>query len=431
MTPQKTRLPNGLCIVSEQIHTAQSFALGVWIDVGSRDEEPHEHGMVHFIEHLVFRGTEKRTARKIANELESVGGYMNAFTSKDHTCYYTRALMQHFDLSLDMLADICQHPLFREADITKERAVITEEIASLQDEPEELVTDNLDELLFDAHPYAHSISGTAKGLQKIQRADIEHFHKQHYTPERIIVSASGNIDHDKLCKQLETLFPASSSPQQSLPKAKKKTASTAHKSSLFIPRAFLSPPRRRAEEREIRIATQQTHLCMGVVVPKPSDADYYSLSALNIVLGDGMSSRLNQVVREKHGLCYNIYSGMSEIGESLIMSVYAGFEPSKRKKTEQLIRKELEGMTEKAITPSELRRAKEQLKSSLIIGVESLSGRMNLLAKSELYMGTFESLEERLAKIEAISSNDILQKAQEYLRVEDWHTARVVPKKRK
>jgi predicted Zn-dependent peptidase len=415
MTPEKTILSSGIRVVSEQLPAAQSFALGVWIDAGSRDETPKQHGMVHFIEHLVFRATKKRTSRQIANSLESVGGYINAFTTKDHTCYYTRALTQHFGLSLDILADICVHPVFRESDIAKERSIIIEEIKSLEDEAEELITDHLDEIMFGKHPYAHPISGTAASLAKISKADINDFHQTNYTADRIIISAAGNIDHDALCKSVEDFF------------AEVAVAVAVSTTNIGVKRDFKLPSRRTAASVETAISTQQTHLCMGTVLPQPTDADFYTLSALNIVLGDGMSSRLNQVIREKHGLCYNIYSATGEIGESLIMSIYAGCEPAQRGKAEKLINKELQGLLDKAITKAELRRAKEQLKSSMIIGLESLSGRMTLLAKSELYMGKFESVEEKITMIEAVTTDDILRLAHEYLAPDAWHRAVIIP----
>lgn len=423
MKPEKTTLPNGLRIVSETLPDARSFALGVWIDAGSRDEMPKQHGMVHFIEHLVFRGTRKRSAKRIANELESVGGYINAFTTKDHTCYYTRALEQHFSLALDMLADMCVQPMFREADIDKERSIIIEEIKSLQDEAEDLITDHLDELMFGKHAYAHPISGTVRSLAHIGKAEVTDFHKKNYTADRIVIAVAGNVKHDTLCSSVEKLFATA---PHSLQRTEQMTETQADEPRV---RSFPAPPRRSASFREISISTQQTHLSMGVVLPTPSDADFYTLAALNIVLGDGMSSRLNQVVREKHGLCYNIYSGTGEIGESLIISIYAGFETKQRSKVEKLIEKELQLLTEKNITKEELRRAQEQLKSSLIIGLESLSGRMNLLAKSELYLGMFETIEEKIAKIERISAKDIRQMAEEYLGVDAWHRAVIVPKK--
>ncbi len=415
-SPQKTTLPSGLRVVSENVPSAQSFALGAWIDVGSCDEEPQEYGMTHFIEHLVFRGTSspqrKRSSLQIANAMESVGGYLNAFTTKDHTCYYSRALDAHFTRSLELLADMCVYPMFREADVEKERNIIIEEIKSLEDEPEEMINDYLDELLFGtskkAHPYAHPISGTAETLSVMTKDDLAAFHARHYTADRIIIAASGNIDHESLVRSVETLFAESRPAPKPL-------------------RSIQAPKRRTASVRETSMPTQQMHLSLAALIPKMSDHDYYTLSALSIILGDGMSSRLNQVVREKHGLCYSIYSALSEIRESVIFSVYAGFEGVQREKVSGLIQKELRLILEKPVSKTELRRAKEQLKSSLIMGLESLSGRMTLLAKSELYLGRFESVEEKVAAIERVQESDILHLSQTYLREQDWHTVCVTP----
>lgn len=414
--PEKTTLKNGIRIVSERIPSALSFALGAWIDVGSCDETPDEYGITHFIEHLVFRGTasaeRKRSSVQIANVLESVGGYLNAFTTKDHTCYYVRALDAHLVRSLELLADMCQYPVFKESDVEKERKIILEEMKSLEDEPEEMINDYLDESLFGkgkkAHPYSHPISGTVQTMNAITREDIVQFHQKHYTPERIIIAASGNIEHNWLVKEVEKIFHHTSKQSQPL-------------------RIVPSPKRRAASVYERTMPTQQMHFSQAALIPKMSDRDYYTLSALSIILGDGMSSRLNQVVREKHGLCYSIYSAISEIRQSVIFSIYAGFEPQQRENVGKLIHKELRRIAEEPVSKTELRRAKEQLKSSLIMGLESLSGRMTLLAKSELYLGRFESVEEKIAAIEAVSAQDILDLARRYLREEDWHTVCIIP----
>ena len=414
--PHKTTLANGIRVVSEELPLAQSFALGAWIDVGSCDESPAEYGITHFIEHLVFRGTaaegRKRSSVQIANTLESVGGYLNAFTTKDHTCYYARALDAHLTRSLELLADMCLYPVFRDADVEKERNIILEEVKSLEEEPEEMMNDYLDELLFGkgakAHPYAHPISGTAATMRSITKETIRDFHARHYTADRIVIAASGNIDHESLVRSVETLFAGSRAAEKPL-------------------RAIPVPKRRAASARESTMPTQQMHLSWGALLPEMTDHDYYTLSALSIILGDGMSSRLNQIVREKHGLSYSIYSALSEIRQSVIFSVYAGFEPVQREKVTSLITKELRLLLEKPVGKAELRRAKEQLKSSLIMGLESLSGRMTLLAKSELYLGRFESVAEKVSAIESIQEQDILALANAYFREQDWHTVCILP----
>jgi predicted Zn-dependent peptidase len=414
--PQKTVLPSGVRVLSEYLPSAQSFALGAWIDVGSGDELPSEHGIVHFIEHVVFRGTARRSAKQIANQLESVGGYLNAFTTKDHTSYYARALMPHFDLSLSVLTDLCAAPLFRAADVEKERNIILEEMKSLDEEPEETITDVLDESLFGDHPFAHPIAGTLESMHHITEQHIRAFHTQHYTQDRIVIAASGAIDHDEFCRRVETLLGAvphtSALPASDVPVPERLTAK----------RGTSAPPRTTKT-----MPTSQAHSAWGALLPDISNAEQYTLSALSIILGDGMSSRLNQIIREKHGLCYNIYSAVSEIKSSIIFSIYAGSEVEQYTNVEQLCQQELRTILEKPVTKQELRRAKEQLKSSLIIGLESLSGRMTFLAKSELYMGRFETVEEKIVGIEAVTADDILTLANEYLRLQDWHTVSILP----
>ncbi|MCS6807949.1 MAG: pitrilysin family protein [Bacteroidota bacterium] len=417
VVPCKTTLPNGIRILSEHVAAAQSFALGVWIDVGSCDEAADEHGITHFIEHLAFRGTASpertRSSLHIAYALESVGGYLNAFTTKDHTCYYARALNPHFMRSLELLSDLCQFPVFNSADIEKERAIILEEIKSLEDEPEELINDYMDEQLFgtgsSAHPYAHPISGTEHTIRAIQRVDIVRFHQRHYTNNRIIIAVSGNIHHDQLVRQVERVFSASSLSQASQ-------------------RCIPEPQQRTSTIRYESTSAQQTHLSYAALIPYVANQTYYILAALNIILGDGMSSRLHQRIREKHGLCYTIYSALSEIRHSAILSIYACFEPEHYDKVYKLIRTEVTRIAEQPVRTAELRRAKEQLKSSLIMGLESLSGRMTLLAKSELYTGTFDSVKQKIALIESISSTDILTLAQCYLQEHYWHTVVLSPR---
>ncbi len=408
----KTILPNGVRVVSEEISTAQSFALGIWIDVGSCDEikntQKNEHGIAHFIEHLVFRATNQRSSKQIANYLESVGGYINAFTTKDHTCYYTRALTKHFTRSLDLLSDIVVHPVFRPADIEKERSIILDEITSLEDEPEEIINDYLDISLFASHPFAHPISGSARSVGGMNREQITSFHHRTYTARNIIVAATGNISHDAVCEQAEhflrELPTDAPAPKRSLPKV-------------------IAP-----KTKTLTKSVQQAHYTAGVALPDISDADYYALSALNIILGDGMSSRLNQSIREKRGICYSVYSSVSDMRDCTIFSIYAAMEPKNLEITQTLIMQELRAITEKAVSKSELRRAKEQMKSSLIIGLESLSGRMNLLAKSELYLGRLEDVEEKVAAIDAVNEASILALAQKCLRPEMWHNVVILPK---
>jgi predicted Zn-dependent peptidase len=405
---RKTTLPNGVRVVSEEVPQAQSFALGVWIDAGSCDETTREHGMAHLLEHVVFRGTASRSATTIANYLESVGGYVNAFTTKDHTCYYTRALSQHFARSLDLIADIVARPTLREADCDKERGIIAEEIKSLEEEPEELINDVLDLALFKGHPFAHPISGSVRTLAGIEQAHVVDFHRRQYAAENVIVAVAGNISHEHACREAERFL-------GSLPPAPAKR------------RKRRVPTIRAAEHHTTHKPTQQAHYALAVMLPEPSDADYYALAALNIVLGDGMSSRLNQTIREKRGLCYNIYSSVTDMRDCAIFSIYGAMEPRNLATTQKLIQRELAQILSKPLTSAEIRRAKEQLKSSLIIGLESLSGRMNVLAKSELYVGRYDEISTRLAQIDAITAAGIMALAQRWMQPEAWHSVVMLP----
>lgn len=405
----KTTLPNGVRVLTEELPTAQSFALGVWIDAGSGDEAPAEHGMAHLLEHVVFRGTQRRSARTIANYLESVGGYVNAFTTKDHTCYYTRALTPHFMRALDLIADIVARPTLLERDLDKERTIILEEIKSLEDEPEELINDYFDELLFGAHPYAHSISGSESTLQGITVEAMQTFHHTHYAADRIIIAIAGNVRHEDACKAVEFFFG----------EVKPSTSRSVRR----VPRKRSLQTRR----KEYTTPVQQSHYTTGALLTGLSDADYYALSALNIVLGDGMSSRLNQSIREQRSLCYNVYSSVNDMQGCSIFSIYGAMEQSNMAKVERLVERELHAIVNTPIKTSELARAKEQLKSSLIIGLESLSGRMNLLAKSELYTGRYDEVEERIAAIDAVSAAQIQALVEERLPLASWHTVTMLP----
>jgi predicted Zn-dependent peptidase len=406
-TRVKTTLSNGVRVVTETMPLAQSFALGVWIDAGSGDEARNEHGMAHLLEHVVFRGTQKRSALHIANYLESVGGYVNAFTTKDHTCYYTRALTEHFERSLDLLADIVANPLLRQADLEKERGIILEEMKSLEDEPEELINDYLDASLFGSHALAHPISGSVRSLKQFDEQTLASFHACQYAAEHVIVAVAGNVQHDAVCRAAEK----------------------------FLGHIQHSPARRRRAVPKRRAAThssrtkpvQQAHYLAGVMMPQVNDEEYYTLAALNVILGDGMSSRLNQSIREKRGLCYNVYSAVNDMRDCAVFSIYAAMEERNLRKTQDLITRELRALAETPVTKAELSRAKEQLKSSLIIGLEGLSGRMNLLAKSELYGSEYEEIEERVAAIERISDAQILALMDKYLRLDEWHTSSILP----
>ncbi len=402
----KSTLPNGVRVLTEEVPHVQSFALGIWVDTGSRDETAAQEGIAHFIEHLVFRGTARRSSRQIANYLEAVGGYVNAFTTKEHTCFYVRALSKYFEKVCSLLADVTLHPLFRAQDVEKERAIILEEMKSYDDEPEEIIFDHLEEVMFGKHPLAHPIVGTARSVAAISAEDIAVFHRAKYSGANIIVAVAGNIPHAVVLSVVERLM----SDVPLLPVQKRRA-----------PRILP------ARSVEMYRPIQQAHLALGAVTPGAAKDDYFTLAVFNTLFGEGMSSRLNQSVRERHGLAYTVNSSVTDMRDCCVLSVYAAMEPGSLAKTERLIQRELELLRTKEVGKAELRRAREQVKSQLIMSFESMSGRMHTLAKSELYTGAYDDVERTLAVVEAVDAQAISQLIRDWLAPERWHRVVLLP----
>ena len=403
-TIEKTVLNNGVRVLSEYVPTVESFALGVWIDVGSRDETPDNIGIAHFIEHLAFRRTTKRSSRSIAAEFESLGAYTNAFTSKEQTCFYVRALKQHFRKSLSLLAEITLQPAFHLGDIEKERTVIIEEIKSYDDEPEEIIFDCGENSLFKHHQLGNPIAGTVESVTAISPNAIRTFHSERYTPSSIIIAVSGNIEHSLAVKVAMQHF--------------------AHLSEGTI--STRTPPEILPAERVmITKQFQQGHLLLSKRIPDVRSADRYAFSVLNTLLGDGMSSRLYQRIRERAGLAYSVYSSLQMMSDCGAIMLYAATEEKKLAKTELMIYEELAKLCETKITPKELRRAQEQSKSGIMMSLESMSSRMQTMGKSELEEGFHESIAATIERVEAVQADDILRLSQEYVSPEGWSVAEI------
>lgn len=403
---QKTTLPNGVRILTEEVPTVASFSLGIWIDVGSRDESAAEQGIAHFIEHTAFRGTSKHTSRQIANMFESFGAYLNAFTTKEHTCFYVRALVPHFEKSLSLLAETVLEPAFRPTDVEKERTIILEEIKSLEDEPEELLLDLLDESMFGSHPLAHSISGSIESVQILAVEDLGKFHRENYHAGNIVIAVAGNVSHKRVVKAVEK----SCAKIASIPKVERKL-----------------PTILAAESMKIEKQVQQVHIALGKLIPEPTQQERYIFAVLNTLLGDGISSRLNQTIREKRGIAYSVYSSFSTLKDCGIMMLYAALEQKNLAKTEHLLGVEIEKLCSQQVGTGELRRAKEQVKSSLVMSLESMSGRMNALAPTELYFGRREDPQELLEAVENVSAEAILALSQRFLTWGAWQKVVLLP----
>jgi predicted Zn-dependent peptidase len=387
-------LGNGIRLVSERMPDVRSVALGFWVDVGSRDESPELGGVSHFLEHLLFKGTEQRSARQIAESVEAVGGEMNAFTTKEYTAFYTRFLDEDLDLGLDILCDIISAPAFRPDEVEAERQVILEEILMHEDEPSELVHDLFTEALFPGNPLGREVLGTAESISALTRDTIAGHFLAHYRPPNLVLAAAGNLHHEELAAGLERrMAPAS---------GRRPVRDTGE----------LAPPR---SQIVCTRPTEQANVVVGMRAISRGDDDRFALSALNQVLGGGMSSRLFQEIREQRGLVYAVYSYRSAYLESGALAVYAGTAPSRASEVLQLIGDELDRLLQDGVTDHELALAKGHLKGSLALALEDSGGRMNRIGRSELVHGEVLSVSELVERTEAVTRDDVQRVAERVL----------------
>jgi predicted Zn-dependent peptidase len=388
----KTILDSKLTIVSEQIPSVRSVSIGAWIRTGSRNERIEQNGLSHFIEHMVFKGTANRTAEEIAQSLESVGGHLNAFTGKELTCYYARVLDEHVQLAVDVLADILLNSLFREEDIEKEKYVVFEEIKNLDDTPDELIHDLFSKSLFESHPLAWPILGPTENVRRFIADDVRSYMERQYTTENMIITAAGNIEHDRLVDLFNDRFRYSHFP-----------------SNNGGPAFSESSARIDIHPREIA----QTHLCIGTRSFPYSQPQRFPLLILNTLLGGGMSSRLFQQIREKEGLAYAVFSFVDFFIDTGIFGAYVGADSSQMKRALSMILREFKCLASKPVSADELKRIKCQLKGNLMLGLESTSNRMIRLAKMEIYLDEYSSLDETLASIDQVTTDEVHAVAKE------------------
>ncbi|WP_430783863.1 M16 family metallopeptidase [Actinoplanes sp. G11-F43] len=391
---KKTVLPSGLRIVTEAIPTTRSAALGIWVGIGSRDETPSLHGASHFLEHLLFKGTHKRTALQISSEIEAVGGETNAFTTKEYTCYYARVLDADLPLAVDVLVDAVADSILEPADVETERGVILEEIAMHEDEPGDEVHDVFAEAIFGDHPLGRLISGTPESITPMTRDQIHRFYRRHYTAPEVVIAAAGNLDHATVVRMVRKALagtPLDTGPAESA-----------------TPRPGTRRVRaRKAHDVVLHRDTEQAHIVLGGVGIGRHDERRFALGVLNNVLGGGMSSRLFQEIREKRGLAYSVYSYASHYADSGLVGVYAGCAPAKSREVLDLIRVELARVAADGITAEELVRGKGMAKGSYVLGLEDSGSRMSRLAKSELLHGDLMSVDELLARVDAVTVDEV------------------------
>lgn len=380
---KKNILDNGVRVVSEKIPYVRSVSIGIWVKTGSRNENSRNNGISHFIEHMLFKGTEKRSAAEIAETIDNIGGQLNAFTGKECTCFYAKTLDTHLALALDVLTDMFFNSLFAKKDIAVEKKVILEEIGMYEDSPEELVHDILSETVWNGNAIGYPILGGQKCLKAINKDSILSYMTENYAPENIVVSVAGNFEDDSLISLIEKYFGGWK-------------AETARRNE-YEPVIF--KPGLKIREKE----TEQVHLCIGFKGIEHGNDRLYSLLAVNNIFGGGMSSRLFQKIREKKGLVYSIYSYPSAYKNAGLFTIYSGMKPEQLNEVSQLILEEIRLLVKKGIKPDDLAKSKEQLKGNFILGLESTSSRMNSIGKSELMLGYINTPEEVLKKIDAIS----------------------------
>jgi predicted Zn-dependent peptidase len=389
-----TTLANGVRVITEAMPHVRSVSVGIWIGSGSRRESAEQNGLSHFIEHMLFKGTTRRSAEDIARSVDSIGGNLDAFTAKELVCFNTKVLDEHLSLAFDVLADLVLHPLFRAEDIEKEKSVILEEIKMEADSPDYLVHEIFSNNFWKDHPLGKPILGTRETVKRFDREIIGAYYDSIYAPANLIVTAAGNLTHDGLVALVREHF-------ESLP-----------------PGQPLGPDQAPSTHARIALrhkkALEQVHLCLGVPsYPLPHE-ERFACYVLNTLLGGGMSSRLFQNIRERQGLAYAVFSELNPYRDTGCLSIYAGTSLESARKVVESITGEFRQLKEQAVSDEELRRAKDHLKGSLMLSLESTSSRMSNLARQEMYFARFFTLDELVESIETVTAADVQRIAQAF-----------------
>lgn len=385
---QREVLPNGVRIITENITYVQSVALGIWVGVGARDETDNLRGVSHVIEHMLFKGTPTRTAQQIADEIDSVGGDINAFTSKEATCYYVRMLSEHVPLALDVLSDMFLNSLIEPEELAREENVILEEIKRRDDEPDDLVHDLFAETLWPSHVLGKAIIGTPETVSSFRQNDLKDYMARRYTPDTIVISAAGNLNHDEIVEMVRLRF----------------SHLTGNKSDWRVPD---TSPVAVPETAYIEKAIEQVNLVIGTQGYSQLSDEKYALSLLDNVLGGSMSSRLFQEIREKRGLAYSIGSYSQSFREGGYFAVYSGTSATTAEQVIELVKAEFANVRKNNITQRELDRAKNQFRGSIVMGQESMNSRMMRMGRNELTYDRVLPIDEIMGKINAVTLDDV------------------------
>lgn len=378
---QKTVLDNGINVVTEEIPFLKSVSIGVWVTTGSRDEQPHENGISHFIEHLLFKGTERRTAFDIAKEIDSVGGTLNAFTGREFTCFYAKVIDKNLPLAIDLLSDIFLHSLMDEKEVEKERMVILQEIKMVEDTPDDYIHDLFNRVCWGNHPLGFPIFGTAENVQSFKREQIFRFFKENFQPNRIVICVAGNLQHQQVVDLVGETFGRIPRSDKSVERVRPEPISTTD-----------------IRKRDL----EQVHFCLGTRGLQYNHSLRFASYILNTVLGGGMSSRLFQEIRENRGLAYSVYSYLPSYMDTGLVVVYAGTSENSFQEVIGLILKEFSHLKREPFKNGELENAKEQLKGNLLLGLESSDNLMSRLAKNEIYFDSYLPVDRILKGIDEV-----------------------------
>jgi len=386
-------LANGVRFVTERMSHVRSVSVGVWLSRGSRHEPTTHAGIAHFVEHMLFKGTERRTAEGLAQEVDSIGGQLDAFTSKEYAGYYMKVLDEHLPVAVDLLADLVSHPTFTPSDIEKEQKVVLEEIKMVEDTPDDLVHEIFSEAFWPNHPLGRPILGVPDSVSALDQRALQEYFSGTYVAPNLAVVAVGNLDHDRLKAMLEAAL--ADVPGEGEP-------------------SIIAPPHVAQSTLVRRKVLEQSHVCLGTPALPQNHPDRYVAYALNTVLGGSMSSRLFQNVREKRGLAYAVFSGLSAYHDTGALSIYAGCANDVVSELIDVVVAELRHVKDDPVDEAELRRAKDHLKGSLMLNLESTSSRMSHLARQEIYRDRTDTLDAMLAAIEQVSVADVQRVARQF-----------------
>ncbi|MBS9534809.1 insulinase family protein [Mycobacterium sp. M1] len=397
---RRTTLPGGLRVVTEYLPSVRSASVGVWVGVGSRDEGATVAGAAHFLEHLLFKATPTRTATGIAQAMDAVGGELNAFTGKEHTCYYAHVLDTDLELAVDLVSDVVLNGSCAADDVELERDVVLEEIAMRDDDPEDALGDVFLTTLFGDHPIGRPVIGSVESVSAMTRAQLRSFHLRRYTPERMVVAVAGNVDHDTVVRLVRERFGPRLIRGQKPVEPRRGTARVPGVPSLTV----------------INRDAEQTHMSLGVRAPGRYWPHRQALAVLNTALGGGLSSRLFQQVRETRGLAYSIYSSVDTFADAGALSVYTACLPERFAEVVKVTAEVLETVARDGITADECRIAKGSLRGGLVLGLEDSGSRMNRLGRTELNYGRHRTITRTLRELSAVTVEEVNAVARQLLR---------------